>query len=1007
MALELKRFKCTGTDECKHVRSCTHLPVEVHADNGVDILFVTEFPGKSEAEENTPFVGRSMNPARRIIQILSEKYNFSYAFTSLHKSRKDRDASDINRPFSRSSISYCAQHCFAREVKALKPKFIFGFGVMAEEYLSGTQIESIFVEGGCIRTSIPIAGKKYEYMTSIHPAWAVNQQFDANAIGFIYEDIQKAALYIKQGIDLRIPDSFKSETLTTLKSVREVLRMIKSQSRFCAVDTETRNLNRAYDNSILSIQLCNDGKTGYVIPLFHFDSPFVGKDLEKVKSEFCDFFTGETKVKGYTFVNAKFDYHQFIRDLHTFQWNSPIIDCSYVEFWFEESWARLTKGKLFPKGKGPYSLYTMSLKRGFTYYKVSGEKERRDILEKLPLKEWEGYAGADAVATYNVFKSQIKLAKALGITQQFKKACIHLYNHMVRTMTYTEHCGMATSPYVLRDLYNPRTSVLLKAMDGIVDEMNRMPSVQTLNRTLQRSKIGIYTNFLGTTKSFQPTKRLQLEALFFDILKLEPVGEKLSVNKQFQKQYKDSVKEVALLAEYNEISTLQKMFVNPIYEMMTKGTQSSTPDFYTDNRIRPTFRYDAVTSRLRCEKPNLQQRPSRGSRIAPILSMYDCKPGRAIVKCDYSTFEVRGLGFLSGDRNMIKLFSEMHKVKQQYRENPLVFAEEGYKQEKMKLEQSLNELRESKKTIDLLKDKDYKVAIKQYKSDLSEIKSNLEKLEKRYEEDPVSFSMEVRTWKTDFHRRSAALFNGIAVQDVSKAMRQGAKGFVFGVMYGRGEMSIARELNVSEQEAIDLKEKFQSNMSEAWRWLEASAEQGREEFYVESPLGNIRHLWGHLLDDRAASAKMDRLAQNSVNQGACSNMNLVAGSNLIDYFYRCGKGKYQVPDDKAWFLTNIVHDSCEMEVPIEDVYFCCKAFEYYFTEGLEKTIEEEFGFKIKVPLEVDFTVAPTYANTRDWDGSDRHLKELQKWIIEECGKRDNTDYSHLYKVALKQKYVPR
>ena len=78
------------------------------------------------------------------------------------------------------------------------------------------------------------------------------------------------------------------------------------------------------------------------------------------------------------------------------------------------------------------------------------------------------------------------------------------------------------------------------------------------------------------------------------------MGDKLSVDKAFQEEYKKSVPEVAKLAEYNEIATLQKMFVKPIYEMMTPGTALSSPDFYVDNRIRPTFRTDAVTSRLRC-----------------------------------------------------------------------------------------------------------------------------------------------------------------------------------------------------------------------------------------------------------------------------------------------------------------------------------------------------------------------------------------------------------------------
>lgn len=1437
--MELKRFKCSDRSSCTFEQSCTRLPVEIHGDAPIDILFVTEFPGKSEAEEETPFVGKFMSSARACVQHLSKKYGFTYAFTSLHKSRKTRFG-DAKRPFSSMEIASCAKCVFEREVEHLQPRIIMGFGEMAEEYLGDHKVESIFVESGCIRTSRKIKGRTYDYITSVHPSWCVGQ-LDPNALGIVYDDIETAALYVKKGVDLRIPDIFESVLLKTIEDVKRVLIELKSKATYIAVDTEDCNLHRVYNNRMLSVQLCADGHTGYVIPLLHYDSPFVGKDVERVIKMLKTFFTTKkTKCKGYVFVNAKYDYHQFFREFHIFQFNAPIIDCSYNEYCLEENLARIAQTKVFPNRQGPYSLYTMSYKRGFTYYKTTGSKERRDILEKIPLSEWEGYAGADAVATFNIWKSQLKRAKALGVLSDFKKEAITLFNHKVRSIVYTEHCGMATDTNVLRDLYNPRTSVLLRAMDDIVREMNAMPSVQALNKRMQKSSIGFSGSFLGTVNAFQPTKRIQLEMLFFDILGLEPLGDKLSVDKAFQEEYKKSVPEVAKLAEYNEIATLQKMFVKPIYEMMTPGTALSSPDFYVDNRIRPTFRTDAVTSRLRCvtldtivhvdgrlmtmkevlerwnpyyrdsvglklkidtptnirnalylmymgkknviklhtdignqigatptsrilvltpsfqliwkrmmdvkvgdtlcgipyhestvkskvklrqpekaflekatrkiecvfpkymntqlasimgylcaegsgltfglkdksifdkfitawehcfgfsapvvekrktsekvgesdfylqyvsnsyvsnffdlngydvtlgckqkrvpytiryadkeciksflrayiegdgwstkhsrvcicttsagmaydlqqlilklgvvsyvretsssyyidisgkncdtfmsvmgndlgekgkdvkkssevnggklnripfilsvlpkhvlgyldskvygnnlrrnsisdrflyelkqkhnpiyrvlrfllennayfakvtdinkgyeevadftvspyyhrsmpevvregsfianglvihncEKPNLQQRPARGSRIAPILSMYNCKPGRAIVKLDFSTFEVRGLGFISQDDNMVKLFREMHRIKEDFRKDPYVYAEEGYTSKKERLTTSLKALKKNKSAYKLLDGDQKKEALSKLEEEISGLEKELEQLEYDYKHNPIKLSMEVRKWKTDFHRRSAALFNNISIEEVSPSQRQGAKGFVFGSMYGRGEQSIANELGISLEEATAIKAKFQANMPDATGWLEASADYASKHLCVKSPLGTIRHLWGYLRGEKGITSKMDRLAQNSIIQGMCSNMTLVGISHLLDFIFECKKAKYQTSDDEAWFTTNIVHDSAEMEIPIEDVFFVCLNFEEYFTSKLEAAILEEFGFEIKLPLEVDFTVGSTYANTKDWDGSKLHLKKLQKWVIEECGKRDGVDYSHLYKKAIRKK----
>jgi hypothetical protein len=127
-------------------------------------------------------------------------------------------------------------------------------------------------------------------------------------------------------------------------------------------------------------------------------------------------------------------------------------------------------------------------------------------------------------------------------------------------------------------------------------------------------------------------------------------------------------------------------------------------------------------------------------------------------------------------------------------------------------------------------------------------------------------------------------------------------------------------------------------------------------------------------------------------QGICSDCNLIATSLLLSVIYEHGKSKYQVADTLAWFLTNLVHDSCEMETPVYDVYYVLLTFEALYTNLLEYYIEKAFGFKIKVPLEVDFTVGVSYAKAEDWDGSEQHARELQKWILEECGKRDNVDY---------------
>ena len=270
---------------------------------------------------------------------------------------------------------------------------------------------------------------------------------------------------------------------------------------------------------------------------------------------------------------------------------------------------------------------------------------------------------------------------------------------------------------------------------------------------------------------------------------------------------------------------------------------------------------------------------------------------------------------------MVKLFREMHRIKEDFRKDPYVYAEEGYTSKKERLTTSLKALKKNKSAYKLLDGDQKKEALSKLEEEISGLEKELEQLEYDYKHNPIKLSMEVRKWKTDFHRRSAALFNNISIEEVSPSQRQGAKGFVFGSMYGRGEQSIANELGISLEEATAIKAKFQANMPDATGWLEASADYASKHLCVKSPLGTIRHLWGYLRGEKGITSKMDRLAQNSIIQGMCSNMTLVGISHLLDFIFECKKAKYQTSDDEAWFTTNIVHDSAEMEIPIEDVFF--------------------------------------------------------------------------------------
>ena len=150
---------------------------------------------------------------------------------------------------------------------------------------------------------------------------------------------------------------------------------------------------------------------------------------------------------------------------------------------------------------------------------------------------------------------------------------------------------------------------------------------------------------------------------------------------------------------------------------------------------------------------------------------------------------------------------------------------------------------------------------------------------------------------------------------------------------------------------------------------------------------------------------MDRQSMNSPIQGVCSDINIMATSLLIEFIFSCGKAKYQAEDMHAWLICNLVHDSAEMEVPVEDVYFVLTNFEKFYIKNVVTMLQEEFDYKIDVPLTVDFEVCINFGNKKKWDGSLSQAKEIQKWALKDAyGKMGKKVTKQVYRECIEKTY---
>ena len=989
--------------ECK----CSGIKMEVSSGRDVDILFITEFPGKNEVKEKKFLSGSHGKFFREILSNLKEKTGFSYGITGVTRSESKPGVLVHSSP----EVTACL-NVLKKDIEKCNPRIIILLGNLPYSVFSKNHRlpkHGSSVEDGRLMV-MNIFDKKYPVVFCQHPTWYLHNE--ACSVGFLYESIRVAIEYCQKKINPNIPNAFESVTLTSLKEVKEVLSDISQVPDFVAVDTEGTSLSRVYGNTLLSVQLSVDGKTGYVIPYLHKDSPFLDviPKLRKLLINF--FFEGNPKTLGYVFVNAKYDYHQFFREMKRFTFNAPVIDTSFGEFSLEEN---LTRVHSYLKGKGPYSLFTMSYKRGFRFYSKTDSKEKREILDKIPLKEWQEYAGADVTSPWHIFKKQIQKAERTNYREGFLFLNCLYENNLIRCLTYAEHCGLSINAERVKGFLQSN-STIKSGLAEITKKFYELPTVQEANARLSKGQTGIATGLAGTVKNWSPSSPKHRELLYFDIMGLDPVdedddGDNSHTGKNFQNAYAGTP-EVDLLKEYSSFDKMLSGFIKPMAGYLDKTSSNANVDMYMDSRARPTFYPLAVTGRVRAAKPNSQQRPAgRSTAAKEILSMYEPKKGRVIVKLDYATFEVKGSGFLSGDKAMIKSFQEMHKLKEQFRANRLAFVEEGYNLQLNSLAGVKDDLKKKKKELLSLKGivskSKYKEAKEEYLKELEEYKKEVEKLNIQKEKDPISLSKSYVTMLTDSHRKFASLFYNVMVTAVSKPQRQSAKTLVFGLLYGMSIQTISRVLKITEEEGLELQKKYMKSFPYAARWLEQSKKFARKNLYIQSPIGRRRRLWGYLRNDRGVAGKMDRYAGNTIIQGFCSDCNIMGGSLLTHVIEAHNKLKYQVPDAESWELTNLIHDSCEFELPLEDAYYFIKEMEKIFTDYLTLYVNKVFGFKIEIPLEVDFTIGTNYGNTRDWDGSEDDLIDAMKWLCEETAKRDKTDvvdYKKLVKTPLYKKY---
>ncbi|MEG0168097.1 MAG: DNA polymerase, partial [Ruthenibacterium sp.] len=197
----------------------------------------------------------------------------------------------------------------------------------------------------------------------------------------------------------------------------------------------------------------------------------------------------------------------------------------------------------------------------------------------------------------------------------------------------------------------------------------------------------------------------------------------------------------------------------------------------------------------------------------------------------------------------------------------------------------------------------------------------------------------------DIHRSTAAKIYGVSPEQVTPAMRSSAKAVNFGIVYGIGAFSLAKDINVSVKEADAFIKTYLGNFPNVKKYMDSTIEQGRENGYVSTLYGRRRALPELASGNFNLRSLGERMAMNTPIQGTAADIIKLAMVRV----YR----RLQAENLEARLILQ-VHDELIVECPIGE------------TEKAAKILGEEMqnAASLRVPLSAEVNRGETWYDAK-------------------------------------------
>jgi len=201
----------------------------------------------------------------------------------------------------------------------------------------------------------------------------------------------------------------------------------------------------------------------------------------------------------------------------------------------------------------------------------------------------------------------------------------------------------------------------------------------------------------------------------------------------------------------------------------------------------------------------------------------------------------------------------------------------------------------------------------------------------------------------DIHSLTASQVFNIDIKKVDQNKRRKAKAINFGIIYGISQYGLAKQINVSNNEAEDFLNAYFFKFPEIKNYMESTIKYCRKNGYVNNIFGRRSHFNG--INDKNFNVRnfQERAAINAPIQGSASEIMRMAMIGISKKFE-------EIKNLKSKILLQI-HDELIFEVHKEQVNKCSKIIQEEMSSVKDSNLHS-----FSIPLLVDINVGDNWGD---------------------------------------------